>query len=143
MANHHLQKHSPSKITETKLSTVPIGEILNAVVVSQISRPHNFESLTAKEWKWVCSEIQKDYPDMTYGELAEIIINGVKGKYNKQQFAINAFTIFRWIEKALEIKKNAPKKYLPCPENVDRFWWAQQTYNQQVEYMEKKKLNEN
>lgn len=66
---------------------------------ANISRGNNFLLLTPTEWLWIADEIIKDYPTLTVEKLEIIIANGVKGKYNKFQPAINSFTIFGWIHK--------------------------------------------
>lgn len=108
-----------------KLSTVPIGKILSAIIVANLSRPNNFEILSPQEWKTICEEIKMDFPNLSYAELKLIILNGAKGKYNKNQFSINFFTIYKWIEMYLEIKKAMPKKELSCPKNIESFYWNQ------------------
>jgi hypothetical protein len=43
--------------------------------------------------------VAKDYPELTIVQLEEIILNGIKGKYNNEQFVpINSITLYRWIE---------------------------------------------
>ena len=120
------------------LSTVPNGEILKALIVANISRPNNFEVLSPSEWKLICEEIKNDFPNLSYEEFKHIILNGAKGKYNKQQFPINCFTIYKWIEKHLEIKKLLPKKEIPCPEGFESFNWTQMSERQKVEFIESK-----
>lgn len=117
------------------LSTVPNGEILKVLIVANISRPNNFEVLTAGEWKTICEEIKKDFPDLTYEELKGIVLRGAKGKYNKHQFPINCFTIFKWIEMYLEIKKSMPKKQIACPSNIESFYWVQMSETEQQKWL--------
>lgn len=122
--------------SEQKLGTLTNNDIFDVLVIANVSRPNNFESLKKDEWKWLCGEIKKDFGDrLTHGELIEIIYNGAKGKYNKTQFTINGFTIYKWIEIYMEIKKSMPKKELPCPPGIDSFYWTQMSERDQISWL--------
>ena len=60
--------------------------------------------LEPKEWIWVCKMVKRKFPDLKLCELITIIDNGTTGEYNERQFAINSFTIFRWIRVYLGIE---------------------------------------
>ena len=71
--------------------------------------------LSADEWEWLCVEIKKDYSNLLQSELTDIISKGIKGFFNEKQFAINAFTIYKWIkswETDIFFKQNTIKKYV-------------------------------
>lgn len=87
------------------METSTNNEIVDILLIANISKPNNFDVLSANEWKWLVKEVKKDFGNkLTQGELMEIISNGAKGKYNKTQFSINCFVIYKWIEKFLEDK---------------------------------------
>ena len=123
---------------EKKLATLTNNEVLDILIISNISRPNNFNSLTKEEWKWIVTEIKKDFGEkLTHNKLTNIISNGVKGRYDKIQFVVNGFTIYKWIEKQLEIDRLSPKKELPCPSNIESFYWTQMTERDQLAWIEK------
>ena len=136
MGNNQLQKANQLPTSDQQLGTLTNNKILDVLVISNVARPNNFETLTTPEWKWICEEIKKDYPNLSYQELLKIITNGAKGKYNKQQFSINSFTIFKWIDMYLEMKKSMPKKALPCPKGMQSFYWYQMSNFDQQKWIE-------
>lgn len=79
-------------------------------MIANCSRQNNFQVLTAAEWGLICSEIKKDFGELTIGELQEVILNGAKGRYNESQFCVNMFTIYKWIENFLKNKQKAEIK---------------------------------
>lgn len=128
--------------SETKLAALTNNQILDILIISNISRPNNFNSLTKEEWKWIVTEIKKDFGDkLTHSKLTSIISNGVKGRYDKIQFVVNGFTIYKWIEKQLEIDKLAPKKEIPRPSNIESFYWTQMSERDQLAWVEKGNKN--
>lgn len=99
----------------------------------------------ATEWKIICTEIQKDFGEkLTKQELLEIITNGWKGVYDNTQYAINGFTIYKWINAYL---KSRPKKEIPCPKGIENFYWIQMSDREKMEYLNKiqktTKINKN
>ena len=114
------------------------NEILDVLIVAQVSRPNNFNSLTKPEWKFIVTEVKKDFGDLiTQKELTEIVSNGVKGFYNQTQFVINCFTIYGWIRKFLQDKKSMPKQEIPCPKNMQSFYWNQMSERDKQNWIEK------
>ena len=117
-----------------KLATLTNNEILDVLIVAQVSRPNNFNSLTKPEWKFICTEVKKDFGDLiTHGDLTAIISNGVKGLYDQNQFVINCFTIYKWIRKWIA---NKPKVVLPCPKGMQSFYWNQMSDFDQKKWIE-------
>jgi hypothetical protein len=142
MENQELPKENQLAIYDKKLATLTNNEVADILVIANISKPNNFNSLTKEEWKWLVTEIKKDFGNkLTQEELMQVISSGVKGMYDKTQFTINGFTIYRWIRTFLETR---PKKELPCPENIERFYWNQMSEREQIQWLEKnKKTQEN
>jgi len=126
---------------ETLLGTLTNNQVLDVLIVANISKPNNFNSLTKEEWKWLVTEIKKDFGDkLTHAELVQIIANGTKGMYDRTQFVINGFTIYKWVRIFLSTK---PKKSIPCPKDYDSFYWEQLSEREQLAWIEKKKTIEN
>lgn len=137
-----MQKQNLLPSNEQKLATLTNNQVLDVLFVANVSKPNNFNSLSKEEWKIICENIKKDFGEkLTYEELGQIISNGWKGWYDKTQFTINGFTIYRWIRTFLETR---PKKEIPCPENIERFYWNQMGEREQLQWLEKmEKTQEN
>lgn len=133
MAEREVQKASQLATYEQKLATLTNNQIGDILVVANVSRPNNFNTLTTSEWKWLCVEIKKDFGDkLTHGELEKIISNGVKGEYDRSQFVVNGFTIYKWIKKFIETR---PKQSIQCPKDYDPFYWSQMAEREQIAYI--------
>ena len=93
--------------TSVKLSDVGKLEMSEVLTQANISRPSNFQLLSPDEWVWIMDRIQENrkYKELTLEELDMVIKNGTIGRYNKTQFAVNAFTIFSWLNKYISDKK--------------------------------------
>ena len=102
--NNKLALMQPHTLTKQqmslKLSSAGKADIVQIVMQANISRPNNFTSLSTDEWIWIVDKIQSHpkYKRISLEKLNIIIENGIIGKYNDRQPAINAFTIFKWIE---------------------------------------------
>jgi len=108
---------------------------LDVLIVAQVSRPNNFNSLTKPEWKFICTEVKKDFGNLiTHGELTEIISNGVKGVYDQNQFVINCFTIYKWIRKFIATRQ---KKEIPYPSGIESFYWTQMSDADRLDWLNK------
>lgn len=119
---------------EKKLATLTNNEVLDVLIVTNVSRPNNFNSLTKEEWKWIVTEIKKDFGEkLTLGELVQLITNGVKGEYDKTQFVVNGFTIYRWIKTWIQ---NRPTKVIPKPNNIEDFYWNQMSVTDQQKWID-------
>ena len=71
--------------------------------MANLGRQNNFLLLTSEEWVWIRDEILKDerYSDMTISDIEAAIVEGVKGRYDRDKFQvnINSITIFRWLDR--------------------------------------------
>ena len=133
MEKNQLQRQNHSQNNERKLETLTTNEVMDILIFSKISKPNNFEALSKEEWKWLITEIKKDFgTTITQGELLKIITNGVKGYYDKTQFALNGFTIYKWIRIFLQTK---PKIKLPCPASIESFYWEQMSEIDQQKWL--------
>ena len=136
MEKRQLQVQNHLQNKERKLATLTNNDVMDVLIFSKISKPNNFESLSSDEWKWLCGEIKKDFGDkLTQGDLMEIITNGIKGVYDKTQFALNGFTIYRWIRIFLSQR---PKVSIPCPQGIEPFYWNQMVEREQKHWLENK-----
>lgn len=134
MAKNQLQKVNQYQKSEQKLAILTNNQILDILVIANISRPNNFNSLKKEEWKWLVEEIKKDFGDkLTSKELMEIISNGAKGVYDKNQFVVNGFTIYKWIRIWIETR---PKVEIPCPQGIESFYWIQMGEKEQLSWLE-------
>ena len=125
--------------SEIRLATLTNNEVLDVLIIANVSKPNNFHSLTKEEWKWLVTEIKKDFGDkLTQEDLIKIISNGVKGMYDKNQFVINGFTIYKWIRIFLATK---PKQTIPCPKGYNSFYWEQMSEREQLAWLEKMKYS--
>ena len=101
--NQLLSKQTTSLTLSSKEEEVP-ALMVKIITQANISRPNNFVMLNPEEWLWIVDDIRvhPKYKMLSLGDLEKTIKRGIRGEFNKTQYCVNAFTIFKWLEQAWE-----------------------------------------
>lgn len=80
-------------------------------ILSLCKTADNFFNLSLEQIYFMVGEIQKDFPDYTLEDFKQVIFNGIKGKYDEDNFQqkINMRTIYSWFK---EYDNQAFARYL-------------------------------
>lgn len=62
--------------------------------------------------EFIADLLKTEHPEMSYDKLKEIVLNGIKGKYDGDyQQPINSRTVFMWIRKDKELRPTSGVNY--------------------------------
>ena len=93
------QKQLQVQTGQIVLKVCKIQDLCKIISLCQIA-DINFK-LSSEHIKFIAEEIQKDFPEMDFVKFKNIILFGIKGKYDSltYQMPINSRTIYSWINK--------------------------------------------